>query len=227
VYQTVPQFIQDYDANHGYGLYAFLYSIGKTVDVQVNAISRYGTGLGGAPDDAYQYAPGWSQIMDINRCPTFALPWLAQFVGVHASTGLTRAQLVDKITNRSGFQRGTVAMLVNSLVASINTSASAPLTSNKVIVLEKKKYVGGSNPYQYDEYSMTLLIPSMYFSQYTYNSLNAAAGTNVLYTDLDTFIGTHYSNIINASVTPSPTSGDASYIYAYRPAGVRIYIGGY
>ena len=28
------------------------------------------------------YDPGYSILLDINRCPTYALPWLGQFVGV-------------------------------------------------------------------------------------------------------------------------------------------------
>src|ERR1019366_10522798 len=32
--------------------------------------------------DNYLGAPGWSQILDITRCPQYVLPWLGQFIGV-------------------------------------------------------------------------------------------------------------------------------------------------
>jgi hypothetical protein len=57
-------------------------------------------------------APGYSQLLDINRAPTSALPWLAQFVGV----GLDDTENDDTqrylIKNPPGFARGSVGAII-------------------------------------------------------------------------------------------------------------------
>lgn len=72
-------------------------------------------------------APGWSQLLDINRAPTEALPWLAQFVGatlpVSASDAAMRAQLLSV----PGWRRGTPAAMV--------AAAQATLTGNKTVTM--------------------------------------------------------------------------------------------
>lgn len=55
--------------------------------------------------------PGWSQLLDVTRCPTNALPWLAQFVGVQLTPGLTDAQWRTQIVMEAGMARGTVATM--------------------------------------------------------------------------------------------------------------------
>src|SRR5215472_11899420 len=57
--------------------------------------------------------PGWSILLDPNRCPDYALDWLGQFVGVQLSDSLTRQEKIDLIMARLGFQRGTP----NSMIA--------------------------------------------------------------------------------------------------------------
>jgi hypothetical protein len=56
--------------------------------------------------------PGWSLLMDVNRCPPEALGWLGQFVGVRIPTGLTDAQQRQWIKDRRGFRRGTPAAMI-------------------------------------------------------------------------------------------------------------------
>jgi hypothetical protein len=56
-------------------------------------------------------APGWSSVLDPERCPAFALPWLAQFAGVQYPAGLTEAEQRDRITSPPAFERGTFAAL--------------------------------------------------------------------------------------------------------------------
>lgn len=58
--------------------------------------------------------PGWSAIMDVDGAPTFALPWLAQLVGVRLPAGETDAQQRDRIRNAEGFKRGTPAAMVSA-----------------------------------------------------------------------------------------------------------------
>lgn len=54
-------------------------------------------------------APGWSLLLDVDRCPTFALPWLAQLVGVRFDlTQNTDATQRQAIRDEQGFRRGSV-----------------------------------------------------------------------------------------------------------------------
>lgn len=237
VYAAVPQVLQDADAtasinpNLIYPLYAFIYSMASFVDKKINSLIRDGIGATGYSDPTYVGAPGWSQLVDIDRCPDFALPWLGQLVGVNIPAGLSRADMVTRIKERSGFQRGTVSSLVSAILRIVNNNRTGTLlTADKIKVIEQTNYVGSA--YTHDDYSVVILVPSTYFPSYSYTSLNAAAGAAALpptsnpnYTQLDSFIGV-YSNI-NANLTPSSSSAFSSYIESYRPAGVRVLIGGY
>lgn len=51
--------------------------------------------------------PGWSGVFDVDRAPGYALPWLAQLVGVRLPGGLTDAEQRDVIRDRRGWKRGT------------------------------------------------------------------------------------------------------------------------
>lgn len=55
--------------------------------------------------------PPWSVLLDIDRCPTYALPWLGQFVGVRLPPSLPDAQMRQAIRAEQGWQRGTVAAI--------------------------------------------------------------------------------------------------------------------
>jgi len=97
--------------------------------------------------DRYFGAPGWSQILDINRCPSYALPWLGQFIGVDLSKtpNLTYEQSVQKILSRPGFGRGTVPALQNSLAAIINglvAPTATPINPSQILCLENTSPVG-------------------------------------------------------------------------------------
>lgn len=56
--------------------------------------------------------PGWSVVFDPDECPSYALPYLGQFVGVALEPSLTEAEQRTKITLPEGWQRGTKAALV-------------------------------------------------------------------------------------------------------------------
>ena len=243
IYSAVPQYIQNTDATNGFPLYSFIYGIGQIVDgnpsivsnLGLNQIIRQGIGPSGFYDDSYSTAPNWSQIIDINRCPTFALPWLAQFVGVSLANVTTRAQMVSRIQTHSNFQRGTVSAIINALLANINATAIVPIVAADIIVMEQTKYSSGS--YLFDTYSMVILVPVAVFSQYTYETLNVAAAAyssvsgTPTYAQLEAFIqsinGTDQYSNVSASTTPILNSGFAPYITNYRPAGLQVYIGGY
>lgn len=74
--------------------------------------------------------PGWSAVLDLDRCPDAWLPWLAQFVGVTIPAGLTPAEQRAWITGTDGFARGTPAAIRNA--------AAATLTSSKTVVLRER-----------------------------------------------------------------------------------------
>jgi hypothetical protein len=184
----------------------------------------------------YLGAQGWSQIVDINRCPDYALPWLGQFVGanINLDSGLNRQQLIQKIKERSGFTRATSNAIVSEIVALINENLAfniPPLSTDKVIVLENTQYNFSGNAFSYNQYAMTLLLPFQYFSTYTYQSLEEAAKTGYgsTYTNLNDFItglGGLYFDLAG-STTPSNSSPYLNFVYRYRPAGVQIFVGGY
>lgn len=51
--------------------------------------------------------PGWSSILDVDRAPAKALPWLGQLVGVRPALLLDEASQRLRIRETAGFQRGT------------------------------------------------------------------------------------------------------------------------
>lgn len=55
---------------------------------------------------------GYSVLLDIDRCPAFALPWLAQFKGVVIPAGLTEAEQRAWVHTAEGQHRGTVDALI-------------------------------------------------------------------------------------------------------------------
>jgi len=184
----------------------------------------------------YLGAPGWSQVVDINRCPNYALPWLGKFVGANIAenSGLSRQKMTQKIKERSGFSRATVPAMVSELVALINQEISPeiePLSVNKIIVLENTQYNISGSIFSYNQYAVTLLLPYSYFSNYTYQSLQdaATAGYGSNYLNLNSYItslGGLYFDLAG-STTPSSDSPYVNFVYRYRPAGIQIFVGGY
>jgi tail protein P2 I len=69
--------------------------------------------------------PGWSLMLDVDRCPSEALPWLAQFVGVRLVPGASDADNRARIASTDGFRRGTVAAM--------KAAATATLTGAQVL----------------------------------------------------------------------------------------------
>ena len=51
--------------------------------------------------------PGWSELLDLDRCPPEALDWLGQFVGIRIPAGLNDLQSRAWISSTDGFRRGT------------------------------------------------------------------------------------------------------------------------
>lgn len=81
--------------------------------------------------------PGWSSLLDLNRVPDKALPWLAQFIGVSIPGGLTPADQRIRIQNTDGWKRGTPAAI-----------AGAPLpylTGTKTVILRERDPAASPN----------------------------------------------------------------------------------
>lgn len=58
--------------------------------------------------------PGYSMLLDIDRCPVEALPWLAQFKGVVIPDGLTETAQRDWVRSAEGQRRGMTDALVRA-----------------------------------------------------------------------------------------------------------------
>jgi hypothetical protein len=74
--------------------------------------------------------PGWSGLVDIARCPEWALPWLAQCVGVQLVPGSTVAEKRIRIQATDGQKRGTPAAMV--------VAAQASLTGSKTVQMVER-----------------------------------------------------------------------------------------
>jgi hypothetical protein len=74
--------------------------------------------------------PGWSILVDINRAPEKALPWLAQFVGVTLPKGISGADARALIKDAGGWRRGTPA--------SMRAAIQPLLTGNGTVVFRER-----------------------------------------------------------------------------------------
>jgi Phage tail protein (Tail_P2_I) len=88
--------------------------------------------------DVDPQTPGWSLLLDVNRCPPEALPWLAQFVGVRLLPGDPDDADRVRIASTAGFRRGTVAALT--------AAAAATLTGNKSVFLTERDHDPADTP---------------------------------------------------------------------------------
>lgn len=117
LYDSVAPLAYD-DANHSYALANYCAALGQMFQI-VDDYSR---------DQGTQ--PGWSQLLDINRCPPEALGWLGQFVGVYLIAGLTDAQQRARILAAGGWNRGTLASIV--------AAAQQFLTGTKTVIIRER-----------------------------------------------------------------------------------------
>ena len=93
------------DAAHGYALLHLCQAIGL----------NYQTPYEWAHDSPEE-EPGFSLLLDVDRCPADALPWLAQFVGVSFVEGLLdEAGQRDQIRERPLWARGTLPAILDAV----------------------------------------------------------------------------------------------------------------
>jgi hypothetical protein len=76
-------------------------------------LAAVATAMGELPDVVRDTddGPGWTSLMDPDRCPAFALPYLAQFAGVRLTQGASEDEQRAEIANPPAFQRGTLAAM--------------------------------------------------------------------------------------------------------------------
>lgn len=74
--------------------------------------------------------PGWQTVLDPDTCPAYALPYLAQFVGVALEPSLSEEEQRTKIVVPEGWARGTKAALV--------AAVQRTLTGTKRVLLRER-----------------------------------------------------------------------------------------
>lgn len=71
--------------------------------------------------------PGWQILLDPEKCPAVALPYLAQYVGARLTPAMSEAEQRGAISEPQGFGRGTPAAIV--------AVAKRRLTGTKTVLL--------------------------------------------------------------------------------------------
>lgn len=108
---------------------------------------------------------GWSIILDPDRCPTYALPWLAQLVGVRFdATQNTDAAQRAAIKAEQSWQRGTPAAIQAAAAKYLNPGQSVQI------------YERDTSPYH-----LTVVITLGQFTAGTYSQLSATYATYAAY----------------------------------------------
>lgn len=85
---------------------------GYPVAVLVGALCAPIQPVADIAEDTADGPPGMSALLDVERCPDRALPWLAQFPGVHAIPGEDPVVLRDRVRSAEGLRRGTDTALI-------------------------------------------------------------------------------------------------------------------
>lgn len=116
LYSYLPQFLQDTDAENHYTFLSWLEGIGSQQQI-IDDLCR------DTPE-----AIGWSTIFNVGTCPTYALPWLAQCVGVRFPGTLTSDALQRQaILAQAGMKRGTVAAIQAAILPYLGSNGSVQI----------------------------------------------------------------------------------------------------
>lgn len=99
LYETLAH-LADGDPQRGWPLLVFCEAAGRMLQ-RLDDLAR------DTPD-----GPGWSQVLDPDRVPADALPWLGQWVGAAVDTDLTVAEQRAQVAAKLGFARGTPAAII-------------------------------------------------------------------------------------------------------------------
>lgn len=142
--------------------------------------------------------PGWSILLDVDRCPDPYLPWLGQLVGVRFPSTLTDpVARRTAIRTRSGFARGSVG--------AIRSAAQQYLTGTQRVDIAERD----TGPYH-----LTVTVYQSQLMGLSYADLSALYPT---YADLTAAFPTYlgYS---------APTAQLTAALLAAKPAGLLMTI---
>jgi len=92
------------DASLGWPLLAFIDAIGQMFQPAADLC-----------EDGPNGEPGWSIIVDIDRCPDEGLDYLGQFIGMHFYSGITPDQKRQQIRDHTSWQRGTPGSIISAI----------------------------------------------------------------------------------------------------------------
>jgi hypothetical protein len=108
------------DAQNGNALYIYLGSIGDQLFQLVDDWAS----------DTDNGEPGWSILVDADRCPDIAIQWLGQFVGAKISSTFTPTTQRAQFLALSSWKRGTVN--------SMQTAIAAVLIGSQTVVIKER-----------------------------------------------------------------------------------------
>jgi hypothetical protein len=140
--------------------------------------------------------PGWSELMDVNRCPPEALAWLGQLAGVRLLPGSSDADQRTRIKSTAGFRRGTPAAII--------AAAQRTLTGTKTVGITERS---GGDPYAL---AVTTFTPETPDTLATYNALLGAKPAGLTLTYSSGAAGQTYSKL--AGRVASYTAMSARYL---------------
>lgn len=232
LYESIPEYIQDWDASNGYQLLLWLDGI-CTMLQNVDDWSR---------DDLTNNLVGWARLFDYNlyynatsmnivRQALMVLPWFAQFTGTKLSQippisipdTDTDAQAagryspyinnwITQITSVNGFERGTLTSFVNSLATYLENKSGTVVSADSFQILEKTNVISnGSNVFVTDPYSIIALVPSALVPNNTY---------------FDVYMSDTYANYqttyVKYSGVPNTVLSIQNFANHYAPAGLSV-----
>jgi hypothetical protein len=157
------------DVDNGYALQVYCYSVGTMFDQTADLVR---------PDDPNGVA--WEKALNPSECPSYALPWLGQFVGVLLEgRGLTDAQMRQMITQHGMWQRGTPAYIIATVQATLSGSKSCYLNERL-----------GGDAYAYEVVVDPSCITNMTATQHAVR-ISKPAGLNALLNTSGTGLNTY------------------------------------
>jgi hypothetical protein len=143
--------------------------------------------------------PGWSAVLSDERCPVWALPWLAQFAGVTLSPGLTEAQQRMRVCSPPSFDRGTFA----GMIAAVRQTITG---TGYVFALERQ-----GSPYRITIVTRTSETPS---PATTLAAAKSQKPAGLVLTHVVTTVRTYLENTTTAPTYGARTSTYANYAAA-------------
>lgn len=125
--------------------------------------------------------PGWSALLDIDRVPAWAIPWLAQFVGVVVDVNLAEADQRLQVKAASAMKRGTRQAFIDAVKTYLTGEKRVELyeRDGSPYRFRIRTYLDESPTYSYDRLKATYA---------TYADLRAAHPTYTDISDVDLMI---------------------------------------